>query len=73
VKYDTGAQYYSLKKEMKDVHSRWFDTGMTRTWFSDAKGRTHLLHFVERYCIALRCVVLCCIVLYCSVFYCTVV
>ena len=39
VKYDTGAQYYSLKKEMKDVHSRWFDTGMTRTWFSDVKGK----------------------------------
>ena len=38
VKYDTGAQYYSLKPIMNDVHSRWSNAGMVSPWFSDAKG-----------------------------------
>ena len=38
VKFDTGAQYYSLKGVMAKVHARWSDAGITKPWFADAKG-----------------------------------
>ena len=39
VRFDTGAQYYSLKSAMEEVHNRWSKTGMIRSWFSDSKGK----------------------------------
>ena len=38
MKFDTGAQYYSLKGVMENVHKRWSDAGITKPWFADAKG-----------------------------------
>ena len=40
VRYDTGAQYYSLKPIMNDMHNRWSNAGMVSSWFSDTKGKT---------------------------------
>ena len=38
VKYDTGAQYYSLKAVMESIHKRWESAGVVAPWFQDAKG-----------------------------------
>ena len=49
VKYDTGAQYYSLKAVMEGIHKRWESAGVVAPWFEDAKGHLFILFFFHSF------------------------
>lgn len=49
VKYDTGAQYYSLKAVMEGIHKRWESAGVVAPWFKDAKGFNFILSFFHSF------------------------
>ena len=38
IRYDTGAQYYSMKTVMETIHKRWEGAGVVAPWFQDSKG-----------------------------------
>jgi renalase len=37
-KFDHGAQFYSLKDPIRELHSRWLERGLVRKWFTNGEG-----------------------------------